>query len=261
MVGGPAQAPEFWCVPRDSAKIGGLAPQHLQSRTHALTGAAARGLNGAEGCGGIKCDTIEIWCLRLLRFLRLSSFVIQIPTSQWTNKSLPLSQTHEKPYTSLYNILFADDAEKCQRTNRFRAGICSSLQLSSNNGSGHSKWPAMGISCIAWCPPVISQLANWKPWPCSSMLYIDYWFSMTYEETKKTVCFSSLQAVRNYQILEKGAARRAEPRWCPMHSPTTLWPFLGGERSCASWLKMFLVAFHRFPIHVKQYEQMWYVYI
>lgn len=152
MVGGPAQAPEFWCVPRDSAKIGGLAPQHLQSRTHALTGAAARGLNGAEGCGGIKCDTIEIWCLRLLRFLRLSSSVIQIPMSQWTNKSLPLSQTHdEKPYTSLYNILFADDAEKCQRTNRFRAGICSSLQLSSNHGSGHSTWPAMGINVsLCW---------------------------------------------------------------------------------------------------------------
>jgi hypothetical protein len=63
-------------------------------------------------------------------------------------------------------------------------------------------WWYLTISCIAWCPPVISQLANWKPWPCSSMLYIDYWFSMTYEETKKTTCFSSSQAVRNYQILD-----------------------------------------------------------
>ena len=53
MVGGPAQAPEFWCVPRDSAKIGGLAPQHLlcagRMRSQEQLQGVSMGLRDAEG--------------------------------------------------------------------------------------------------------------------------------------------------------------------------------------------------------------------
>ena len=107
-------------IPGDSAKISGLAPQHPHTRTHALTGAAARGLDGAEGS-----------CATQLKFVpEIPQAVIQIPMSQRTNEPPPFAQTHEAAYTHLYNRLCAADAEKCHRTNQFRTGICSSVQLS-----------------------------------------------------------------------------------------------------------------------------------